>query len=370
MASKQDKQTLSEYQSYLEANTALFNMVSSPFTTQKIDVYKTAEGMAAVSNFASNVDKLGKAIKYGTPCPVCGKNMKHIPPGGYCSTDCFLKDIMNRVKNHTVKENDFIKLVEQIQRTLQLLDVALNLLAELPQKVTGLASLPPYYKNYLQIRINMVFMTIKITINKILIIKNKLLIKILRPLQYGVMLDELCKRLPIIKTIIETTGKLFKVLDTTYSFVLSYLKSPTFGLPGESYVWAATPRSIVTKPGLFYVEVPKSGSLTSISPLNGGLTALKVDKISELVRNLFPPIIPAEYLMPPKAFEVRLALSNKSDIVKQFITVLETFLKAGPEYMPRYKDLSLKNPFFILAILIAWGPTAKEMFGSFIQPYA
>jgi hypothetical protein len=48
---------------------------------------------------------------------------------------------------------------------------------------------------------------------------------------------------------------------------------------------------------------------------------------------------------------------------------LELILKFGPDYLPRYKDLSLTSPWFILAILVGWGPKAQMHFGSFINPF-
>ena len=83
---------------------------------------------------------------------------------------------------------------------------------------------------------------------------------------------------------------------------------------------------------------------------------------------MFPPIIPLEYFMEPEMFDVRLALSDQSDIVKHTIEMLEMILKLNAEYLPRYKDLSLINPWFIIACFLGWGPKAQMSFGSIINP--
>ena len=95
-----------------------------------------------------------------------------------------------------------------------------------------------------------------------------------------------------------------------------------------------------------------------------------IDKINSILQGLFPPILAPEYLMDPKLFRVRLAFSDQSDMVRQVGEMLETFLKIGPEWYPKYKDLKITNPFFVYAMLISWGPRGQQMFGSHVLPFA
>ena len=46
--------------------------------------------------------------------------------------------------------------------------------------------------------------------------------------------------------------------------------------------------------------------------------------------------------------------------------MLEQIMKLGPEILPRYKDLSLTNPFYVVAILTSWAPQSREVYGDFI----
>lgn len=367
---KSQAQILKEFASFDEANSALFKMISSESSVGEISITQSKAGITAVSNLAQNIDKFGKALKFGTPCPVCGKNMKHIPPGGYCSIKCFMQDILKRVKNQKTKTNDIDKLLANVQNTLDMMNMALNLIAELPQKLLDIAKLPPEIRNYLQIRINIIFITLKIMINKLMIIKNNLLIKLLSPLQKGIIEDFIASAFPQVGVVMQTIQQLYTAFDMTYTQILKIITNPILTIPPESYVWGLTPRSFFSFPGFLYIEVPKSGLLTDLIPMAGGISVLQADKIAQTIQSMFPPILPIEYIMPPKAFDIRLALSNQSDIVIKTIHKLESFLKVGPEYMPRYKDLKLTNPFFIAACLLGWGPTARLMFGSFINPWA
>jgi len=45
----------------------------------------------------SAFDKFGHAFVLGTGCPVCGKKLKYLPPGGYCSMKCMIMDVKNKI---------------------------------------------------------------------------------------------------------------------------------------------------------------------------------------------------------------------------------------------------------------------------------
>lgn len=367
---KSDKQTLKEFANYEEANTALFNMCASASGLNDVDFSKTPEGIQALKKAKNNIDEFGKCLKQGTPCMVCGTTIHWGGLNGYCSTKCFLEDLMNRIKSMKTKPNDFDKIIDNLQRILDMLNMALNMIAELPQKLVDMVHLPQPYRNFIQIHVNLVFIQIRLIINKVMIFKNNLIIKLLEPIANGVLLDKLVEKYPILGQIINTIGALYVAFDTTYTLLLKLLQNPIFTIPAESYVWALTPRSVITQPGFLWVEVPKSAMLSDLVPLAGGLTGQYVEQIQKTIQGLFPPILPPEYLMPPEAFEYRLIFSNQSDLVMTIARMLQEYLKAGPEYMPRYKDLKLTNIFFLAGLLLGWGPTGRLMFGSFINPYA
>lgn len=357
---------LKEFNDWDEVNTAVWNSCNNGKPPMGVSVESVDGCINAVINTVQTVDKFGKALAQGGKCMVCGKTIHYVPLNGYCSVQCFAKDLMKRIAfgNKSKSSGALDKLLESIQSALDFLDIVINLITELPEKLKDLATIPPEFRNFLQIRINIIFLQIKILINKIMIFKNNCIIEILKPLQLGVINDKIALLLPAVNAIITTVQALITALDSTFGAILAIMQNPMFSISPESYVWAMTPRSIIRQPAL-YIEVPP--------PLNGPfapLSMLNVQAIAKTVQGLFPPITPIEYFMEPEWFDIRLALSDQSDIVKQFIETLEMILKFGPEYLPRYKDLKITNPWFIAAILLGWAPKAQIAFGSFINPYA
>ena len=92
------------------------------------------------------------------------------------------------------------------------------------------------------------------------------------------------------------------------------------------------------------------------------------EKIDNVVKKTFPPIQAVEYFMDPDLFDVRLALSDQSDLVKKFYETLEPLLVLGLDYMPRYKNLKLSNIWYVLAVMDGWSIHGRYEFGSIIHP--
>lgn len=194
--------------------------------------------------------------------------------------------------------------------------------------------------------------------------KNNCIILLLKPCKLGVIDDFLQSLFAPIQQVLMVVNQLRVALDSAFAVALKAMQLPMLTLPAGSFAWIATPRSMIRLPGKLYVEVPGPNAVPIASPIN----ALNVQSISTTIQGLFPPIIPLEYFMEPEMFDVRLALSDQSDIVKQTIEMLEMILKLNAEYLPRYKDLSLINPWFIIACFLGWGPKAQMSFGSIINP--
>lgn len=367
---KSTDQILQEFCSFDEATNALFQMCQSATSVGATDVKSFDESVTAISNLAKNIDEFGKACKYGTPCKVCGKNMKHVPINGYCSIKCFLEDLKKYLMAAKKKPNDVDALIEQLQKVLDMMSMVLNIVAEFPQKLIDAAKLPVRYRNYVQIRLNILFLTVRIAINKLMIIKNNIILRILQPITEGIMDNKIVSKYKWLQTTVEFIQKLYAAFDSTYVVILNLLSNPQFSIPPESYVWLMTPRSVTTLPGKLYAEVPISGVINAVIPGGSIMSCLQIDKINSILQGLFPPILAPEYLMDPKLFRVRLAFSDQSDMVRQVGEMLETFLKIGPEWYPKYKDLKITNPFFVYAMLISWGPRGQQMFGSHVLPFA
>ena len=91
------------------------------------------------------------------------------------------------------------------------------------------------------------------------------------------------------------------------------------------------------------------------------------DKIGNIVDKAMPPIQEFEYFMPPEAFKIRFQLSkDNGPRVKKLWESLEALMVLGADPMPRYKDLRLTYPSFVIAILTAWAPKSRECYGDFI----
>ena len=333
---KSTDQILQEFCSFDEATNALFQMCQSATSVGATDVKSFDESVTAISNLAKNIDEFGKACKYGTPCKVCGKNMKHVPINGYCSIKCFLEDLKKYLMAAKKKPNDVDALIEQLQKVLDMMSMVLNIVAEFP----------------------------------LMIIKNNIILRILQPITEGIMDNKIVSKYKWLQTTVEFIQKLYAAFDSTYVVILNLLSNPQFSIPPESYVWLMTPRSVTTLPGKLYAEVPISGVINAVIPGGSIMSCLQIDKINSILQGLFPPILAPEYLMDPKLFRVRLAFSDQSDMVRQVGEMLETFLKIGPEWYPKYKDLKITNPFFVYAMLISWGPRGQQMFGSHVLPFA
>lgn len=197
-----------------------------------------------------------------------------------------------------------------------------------------------------------------------MIVKNNAIIMILKPAKIGVIDDFLQTVFAPINQVLTVVSALRQSLDAAFAVALKAMQLPILTLKAGSFAWIATPRSMINLPGKLYVEVPGPNVMPIASPIN----ALNVEAIAAAVQKMFPPIIPLEYFMEPDMFDVRLLLSDQSDVVKQTIEMLEMFLKLNAEYLPRYKDLKITNPWFIIACFLGWGPKARQSFGSIINP--
>lgn len=358
---------LMSFQSWSDTNDAISNSISNGVPSPATSSTKSGEeNKQTIIKNAVKLTEMGKALKQGCQCAVCGKQVPWMPQFGYCSFECAWEDFKNRLEFRKYKDNPFQKYIDGIRNVLTYIDLAMNLIMELPNKLKQIAKLPPEYANYLKMQINKIFLKIKIVINKLLIYKNKLLLLILDPMKWGVIGDKLGNWLEKIQPILETYNKIKTNVDLAVKAILNMMENPIYTLPAGSFVWAQTLRGIINNPQYqFYVEVP----VPCPSPLGTALDCLDVNLIHKIVTTSFPSIKPIEYFYEPEVFDVRLALSDQSQAMRDILDFLELTCKVNVEYLPRYKDLNLKNPWYILAMLMSWGPKGRQQFGSFINPY-
>ena len=328
--------------------------------------------LQAVVNCKAAFDKYGKAIRMGCKCSVCGKHVPYMPVSGFCSLECFITDLTNRVLTHMKRDsaNPINQILDKISSILDYLNLVLNIITELPDMLRDLVYLPDAWKNYCLLSINIIFLNLRMIINKLMIKKNEYIIYLLELIKRGVIDDKIKKIFQPIDTIITLVQTLMTSLQTAFTAALAAIKIPAIGISPESYAWLFTARSMMTPDaGLLIIELPThstDGILKKIWPT--GMINSACEKIDNVVKKTFPPIQAVEYFMDPDLFDVRLALSDQSDLVKKFYETLEPLLVLGLDYMPRYKNLKLSNIWYVLAVMDGWSIHGRYEFGSIIHP--
>ncbi|MBO6271490.1 hypothetical protein J6O48_01780 [bacterium] len=63
-----------------------------------------------------------------------------------------------------------------VKNILDYVNLTLNVFAKIPDVLTSISRLPEEYKNYAIQKVNIIFLSLKRIINKLLILKNKIII--------------------------------------------------------------------------------------------------------------------------------------------------------------------------------------------------
>lgn len=294
-------------------------------------------------------------------CAKCGKKMKYPIPGGYCSLECFTSDIIEKILsgNHPFKRIQE-KLVEDISKIMEVINLLMNLVSSIPYYITLINSLPNIYANYVLMKINIAFIVIRKILNKVLIKMNDIIILILEDFRdCAIEIDNAL--FPAVNVIVQTTNALILAMNNLYGVAYNLLTAVNsfFAIPGEGLAFNFTPRSISYNPSGFAVQIPLACNLSA-----SALNFVNVDAIMELIKLTFPPIQAVEFFLEPEEFELRLILSDQN--YKAILAAIEPLLRIltfGAEALPKYEKLSFTNINFLLYLLTSWGPTTKMTFG-------
>ena len=140
--------------------------------------------------------------------------------------------------------------------------------------------------------INIIFLNMRLIINKLMIKKNEYIIYLLELIKRGVISDKLKPIFLPINTIIDTVNALMQALQTAFTAALAAIKIPAIGISPESYAWLFTIRSMMTPDaGKLIIELPThsmDGILTKIWP--AGMINSACEKIDTVIKKAFPPI--------------------------------------------------------------------------------
>ena len=369
-----------------EDNSAIVSHEPQERTSK--NTFEAAVGIVAA------VNDFGQFLQRGSKCPVCGKTVPFMPANGYCSLECAGKDLLKKLTSSISGEYEVEtpEILNKIKNILDYFNLTLNVLTKIPDLLASFAKLPQEYKDYATAKLNLVFLEIKKIINKLLIKKNELIIKLLRRIKFGTIDAKLSKLFAAINSIISAVQvakqALEKALNAAYKSIskasgLLYIGPQEYGFfmtlksnmalcPFYKTDALTYPPEQLGKPfwGGGVINIAFDMSMCQFSLNIGAKSALQnvdFEKINAVIRKVFRPITPPEYLMDPDLFDVRLAISDQNaPAIQKLIRTLESVMVFGGDFIPTYDRLSLTNIWFVIAILTCWGPWTRSIYGDFI----
>lgn len=351
---------------------------------------------AAIGVIAA-VNDFGHMIMHGSTCPVCGKRVEFMPSNGYCSLKCAGLDLLKKVQETLTGEylsisEETQKKIDMVRNILNYANLTLNVISKIPDVLANIARLPQEYRDYATSKINIIFVELKKVINKLMIKKNEIIISLLRKIKLGCIDDKLKPIFETINKIIDLANAIRQKLEAAIEVAMNAIikASALFYIGPQEYGFFMTLKSnqafcpffktdpTVYPPGQLgrpfwgsgVINIAFDMSMCQISLDIGAKSALSnVDfkKINKIIRAVFRPITEPEYLMDPDLFDVRLALSDQNaPMIQSLLDKLSKLIVLGGDFIPSYKNLSLTNIWFIIAILTCWGPWTRAIFGDFI----
>lgn len=351
-------------------------------------------------------DMYGHAYREGMMCPVCGKKARYLPPGGYCSVECLMKDAKDKalafLLSPNIKYKWLYEIVDQICAILDQSTLILNAIVMIPDIIRELATLPDDWKEYAYKKITEGFATLQELIEEAMKKKNELLKRALDKMSFGSIAKPIAMAfaaIDAIKQSIEIAKEALDIAVSTIKLILKNLAAVVAGPPGlvipsGSFAWALTPRSficprpVMSSPdaGKIFVVLPNGAGLENakVPLIKNALENINIEAIESTLQSLFPPLTPVDYYLPHDLFKVRWLFSDKSDLIKQIRQQLEMFLVGGPDYIPKFEDLlpikvftidgqkvplpNVNYLWFLLGLFDAWAPHSTAMVGSLIHP--
>lgn len=346
----------------------------------------------------SAFDKFGRAFVTGAGCPVCGKKQKYLPPGGYCSMECMLKDVQAKAMSFLMAPNEkyaeYYEIIDEIVALLDLVSLTINAITGIPNIIKELSVLPEEYKQYVMLKINEGFCELQVLIQKLMQKKAELLKKIIEPIKLGWITKPVSYILVGLDAIQQGIDYAKQGIDIGYNAVLKALE-PLANVPGGTSIeptgiaFVCTPRSFISPLGGIS---PDAGKLFVNLPNANGMAESKVsllenvnfEPIDTIIQEAFPPLSPVDYYLEPELFKVRYLFSDQGTLVKQVRQQLEDLLTVGPDYLPKFENLlpikkfTIKNIdiwfpnigylWFLLGLADSWAPHSKSLVGSFMNP--
>lgn len=353
-------------------------------------------------------DMYGHAYREGMTCPICGKKARYLPPGGYCSVECMLKAVKDKSLAFLMAPNDkyawLQEIINELCAVLDLANLTINAIVLIPDIIKEITQLPEEYKQFVYNKIAEGFIELQELIQKIMVKKNELLQKILKPINFGIIAKPVAmamQAIEVIRTSLQIAQEAFNMAYDIVKLIIDKLGAlmpnlaPGLCLPAESFAWALTPRSFMcpTYPippgdaGKIFVVLPGGmgvpiEGIKSLMP--SALQDINFSGIDTMIQSMFPPLTPVDYYLEPELFQIRFLFSDQSDLVLQIKQQLEDLLRCGPDYIPKFENLlpvkmytfqgkqiplpNLGYVWFLMGLLDAWAPHSKALVGSMLNP--
>ena len=333
------------------------------------DAFKgKASNVKAIFTKNSSVSSTGIIQLPKFKCPQCGKELDMIPKTGFCSTACAMKFLMSNIISFSSKQdkeaNDISK---KLQLAIDFINIIINLSATLPGIIIHISTLSDTYRKLMLILVNKASLKLNQLINKILIWKNKLIEIILSWITSGVIGTAIETVFMWLNTFLATLNALKTAFNTAYGLAMSAISaiSLVYGIPAESmgFLSGIYPRSMMNHPGKMLVELP----IKTLNLKQSAFQNVNLDLIEKLITAAFPPITAPEYFISPEAFKIRLLVSDQNvAVIKPIITFIERISKMGAEFLPTYENLKFTNVWFLLAMILGWGPVTQSCYGALV----
>lgn len=334
-------------------------------------IAEIGNSMIAEQDNTQSFDENGTIPNIKFKCPQCGKEVEKLLKNGYCSSTCAMRARAAKAQKKVSDSGEkVLAIIEKIKGFLKLLDLALNVVTLIPDILREATRLPEEYREYVIMQVEIMFMELKKIINSLEIRRNEYIIQLMSKMKNGVLDDKLSVIIAPINTVISVVIAMQEALNVAVAAIMALLQNPMFGSipPNGGHGFALSAKSFQhpqTAGKIFVVNNPQCNIQMGMKSI---INVIDVQKIEEIIRKVMPPIQPVEYFMDPTAFKVRWMLSpGNAGLVKKLIQMLEYLtVQCAGECFPRYKNLSLIRPFFVLAIFTGWGPLTRVMFGDFI----
>lgn len=389
-----------------------FKHIDKSIKTVKEETNNEQLSVNAMVYMKAAFDMYGHAYREGMVCPICGKKARYLPPGGYCSIECLLKDVKDKSIAFLKSPNDkyawLQEIIDQLCAVLDLVNLTINAIVLIPDIIRELAKLPEEWKQFVHNKIAEGFTELQELIQKAMVKKNELLEKMLKPINFGIIAKPIAmamQAIDVVRSALDVAQEAFYLAYDVIKIILSKLSMPNMPpglvLPAESFAWALTPRSFICPMyptpanadcGKIFVNLPGGLGvpLQGMKPLlPSALQDIDFSSIDAMIQSIFPPLTPADYYLEPELFKVRYLFSDQSDLVSQIRQQLEDILRCGPDYIPKFENLlpvkvftfnkgkpneqkihlpNLGYVWFLLGLMDSWAPHSKAMVGSILNP--